>query len=73
MKSHDAELEAFRTEGLSDSRREEFRRSKQATARWERAHAAGLDAVLDWIDALRAAFGDPPVNRRPWRGDDFRL
>lgn len=33
-----------------------------------------LDALLalaeEWEHAL---FGDPPVDRRPWRGDDFRL
>jgi hypothetical protein len=29
--------------------------------------------ILNWIDQLRTLFGDPPVDRRPWRGDDFRL
>jgi hypothetical protein len=33
----------------------------------------GLDAVLDWIDQLRALFGEPRVDRRVWRGSDFRL
>jgi hypothetical protein len=67
------ELEAFREEGLSASRREEFRLSAQATSRWDRAHPADVAAVLDWIDALRAAFGDTPVDRTPWRGSDYRL
>ena len=69
----DAELEGFRREGISGPLREEFRRSKQATARWEREHAASVDSIIDWIDALREVFGDPPVDRTPWRGDDFRL
>jgi hypothetical protein len=29
--------------------------------------------VIDFIDQLRALFGDPPVDRTPWRGNDFRL
>lgn len=69
----DDALEAFRAEGLSAERRAEFAASARATARWERRHGADVDAILDWIEALRAAFGDPPVDRRPWRGDDFRL
>ncbi len=69
----DAELEAFRVEGLSAQRRAEFEASAQATARWERSHAVDIDAILDWIDQLRIAFGDAPTDRRPWRGNDFRL
>ena len=69
----DDDLEAFRLEGLSAERRAEFAASARATARWERRHGTDVDAVLDWIDQLRAAFGDPPVDRRPWRGSDFRL
>lgn len=69
----DAALESFRAEGLSAERRAEFEASARATARWERRHAPGIDAILDWIDQLREMFGDPPVDRRPWRGSDFRL
>ena len=68
-----AELESLRAEGLSAPRRAEFAHSARATARWDRSHAVDVDAILDWIDALRNAFGDPPVDRRPWRGDTFRL
>jgi len=45
----------------------------RATRRWERVHAPDLEAILEWIDELRALLGDPPVERRPWRGSDFRL
>ena len=69
----DAELEAFREDGLSAALREEFAASARAVARWDRANALDVDAILDWIDSLRAAFGDPPVDRRPWPGNDFRL
>jgi len=68
-----AELESLREEGLSAARRREFRDSARATRRWERAHAPDLEAILEWIDELRALLGDPPVERRPWRGSDFRL
>ncbi len=67
------ELEAFREEGLSEERRLAFRASAEAIERWERAHPVGIEEILDWIDQLRAAFGEPPVETRPWRGDDFRL
>lgn len=32
-----------------------------------------LADVLEWIDALRARFGDPAVDSTPWRGNDLRL
>jgi hypothetical protein len=67
------ELEEFRDDALSEEARRAFRDSAQATARWERAHPLDVDAILDWIDQLREAFGDPPLDRRPWRGNDFRL
>lgn len=51
----------------------EFERSQQAVRRWEREHPTTIDSILDWIDQLRAVFGEPAVNREPWRGDDFRL
>lgn len=71
MKRED--LEEMRRDALSPEIREEFRRSARAVARWEREHPHGLDAVLDWIEQLRRLFGDPEVNREPWRGEDFRL
>jgi hypothetical protein len=33
----------------------------------------GIDDLLDWVDELRAVFGEPPVNRSAWRGSNFRL
>ena len=71
--SRSEELEAMREDGLSEEIRREFRASAEATARWDRAHPTDVAAVLDWIDQLRAVFGDPPVDRRPWRGEDFRI
>jgi hypothetical protein len=67
------ELASLREDGLSETLRREFRASARATAAWEREHGADLEAILDWIDQLRSIFGDPPVDRTPWRGSDFRL
>lgn len=57
----------------SETRRREFADSTRACEAWERAHPVSLEAILDWIDQLRAAFGEPEVDRTPWRGDDFRI
>ncbi len=69
------ELEAMREDGLSEARGREFRASERAVARWERDHRSGADvglaAVLTWIDQLRAVFGEPVVDRKPWLGDDY--
>lgn len=67
------ELASLREDGLSESRRRAFRASSRATAQWDRAHAIDLEGTLEWIDQLRALFGDPPVDRAPWRGENFRL
>jgi hypothetical protein len=67
------ELASLREDGLCEARRRDFQASARATAAWEREHAAGIEAILDWIDQLRGVFGDPPVDRTPWRGSDFRL
>lgn len=72
-RSRSDELEAMREDGLSEAICREFRASAEATARWDRAHPTDVAAMLDWIDQLRAVFGDPPVDRRPWRGEDFRI
>lgn len=58
---------------LPASAREDFEASRRAVAAWERAHPVDIAGILDWIDQLRSVFGDPPVDRRPWRGDDYRL
>jgi hypothetical protein len=73
MSARDEELESMREEGLSPDVRREFRASAEATERWDRAHPLDLNGILDWIDELRHVFGEPPVDRRSWRGDDFRL
>lgn len=67
------ELESLRAEGVGRAARDEWSASAKATADWDRRHAADIEAILAWIDGLRAAFGDSPVDRRPWRGSDFRL
>jgi len=69
----DEELEEFRDDALSEAARRDFRASAEATARWEREHPTDVDAILAWIEELRHVFGDPPLDRRPWRGNDFRL
>ena len=67
------ELESLREDGVSarDATRAPGIRARHRE--WDRAHPTGLAAILDWIEQLRAVFGDPPVDRRPWRGSDFRL
>ena len=67
------DLDEFRDDALSPRAREAFRASAAATEAWDRAHPMDLEAALDWIDQLRAAFGDTEVDRRPSRGNDFRL
>jgi len=67
-------LEGMRDEALSAEMRRSFAESSRAVAAWERERPrSSLGAVLDWADELRRAFGEPPVDRRPWLGDDFRL
>ena len=73
MTRRDEELESMRQDGYSADLRQEFQASAEATARWDRAHPLDVNAILDWIEQLRQAFGDAPVDRRPWRGNDFRL
>ena len=68
-----AELASLREDGLCEARRREFRASARATTAWEHAHPTDVEATLDWIHQLRSIFGDPPVDRTPWRGEDFRL
>jgi hypothetical protein len=73
-----AQLEQMRDDGLSGDVREAFATAERATDTWERdrARAAsqlGIGEILDWIDELRAVFGEPEVDRRPWIGEDFRL
>lgn len=67
------ELREIREDGLSETRRREFGESARICEAWDRAHPVTLEGVLDWIDQLRDAFGEPEVDRTPWRGSDFRL
>jgi len=73
MTGRNGVLEEMRRDGLSPERADAFRAAEQAVADWKRDHPVDLAGALDWIDALRARFGDPPVDRTPWQGDDFRL
>ena len=67
------ELEEMRDHALDARTRENFRRSEAAVRSWERAHPTTLDQTLDWIEQMRRAFGDMPVDTEPWEGTDFRL
>jgi hypothetical protein len=73
MSRRGEELEAMRRDGLSERVRQDFRASAEVAEAWDRAHPLDVDAVLGWIEELRQVFGDPPLDRRPWRGNDFRL
>ena len=68
------ELESLREDGLSPERRRALREAARAGAPPESPRGGpGIEAVLAWVDELRAVFGDPPPSLRPWRGSDFRL
>jgi hypothetical protein len=72
------QLEEMREDGASQSLRDAFTAAERASNEWERHRGRaqsqlGIEEILDWIDELRAAFGEPDVDRRPWTGDDFRL
>ncbi len=67
------EQESFRADGLSAARCRDFRASERACREADRARPISIEGILAWIDQLRAAFGEPPVDRTPWRGDDFRI
>ncbi len=72
------QLEEMREDGSSQKLRDAFAAAEHACNEWERRRGRaqsqlGIEEILDWVDELRAAFGDPDVDRRPWVGDDFRL
>ena len=68
------ELESMREDGASKELRESFAAAERAVAEWEAATPrTGLDELLDWVDQLREAFGDPEVDQSPWVGSDFRI
>lgn len=68
-----AEQAQILAEAHSESVRANFAASERACEAWERAHPTTLEGILDWIEQLRQLFGDPPVDRTPWKGDDFRI
>jgi hypothetical protein len=72
-RARDDELDAMHEDVLAEAERRDLAAAARATERWDRAHPTTLDSTLAWVEQLRAAFGDPPVDRRPWRGADFRL
>lgn len=67
------DLEEFRDDALSPATRASFAASESATRAWERANPTSLEGMLDWIDQLRAVFGDAEPDRTRWPGDDFRI
>ena len=67
------ELAALRADAFDPRRTQDRIESERACQAWDRAHPTTLEGILDWIEQLRQVFGDPPVDRTPWRGDDFRL
>ena len=67
------DLEEFRDEAMSPAAKAEWQASARAVEAWERAHPVSPDAILSWIDQLREAFGDPPVDRTPWHGNRFLI
>ena len=67
------DLEEFRDEALSAQSKANFAASDRAVEAWQRANPTSLEGTLDWIDQLREAFGEPAVDRTPWRGDRFLI
>jgi len=58
---------------LVEGSAEEFAASRRAVEAWQRQHPVSFPDLLAWIDSLRRVFGDPPVDRRPSVGDDYRI
>ena len=58
---------------LVEGTAEEFAASRRAVEAWHREHPVSLPVLLAWIDSLRAIFGDPPIDRRPTAGNDYRI
>lgn len=71
-KLSEAEREELVRESRDAALRASFAESARVCEAWERAHPVGLEGILEWIDQLRALFGEPPVDGTPWRGDDLR-
>ena len=67
------DLEEFRDEAVSAESKAQWAASARAVEAWERANPTTLEGILDWIDQLRLAFGDPEPDRTPWRGDNFKI
>ena len=69
------EMEAFVAEGRDPKRQADLREAARLNRAWDLEHRplGTIDEVLDFVDQLREIFGEPKVDTRPWRGDDFRL
>jgi hypothetical protein len=63
----------FVDDALSPESRAEWAASARAVEAWDRAHPVSMEAILSFIDQLREMFGEPPVDRTPWRGDKFLI
>jgi hypothetical protein len=73
MSRFSPDLEEFRDEALSPEAKAAWAASARAVEAWERANPVSLEAILAWVDQLREAFGEPPVDRTPWLGDRFLI
>jgi hypothetical protein len=62
------EIEELRDDAGSPEAKAAFAASERAVEAWERANPTTLEGTLDWIDQLRAVFGDPEPDRTPWTG-----
>jgi hypothetical protein len=67
------ELEEMRADGRSEQRRIELALAAARGRAWNAPSTHGLRTLFELCDALRRLFGDPPIDQRPWRGEDFRL
>jgi len=63
----------FVDEALSPESRAAWLASARVVEAWDRAHPVSMETILSFIDQLREMFGEPEVDRAPWRGDRFLI
>jgi hypothetical protein len=68
-----AELEEMRADGLSEERRIELALAASRGRAWNAPSRHGIQTLLELCAGLRRLFGDPPIDQRPWRGENYRL
>jgi hypothetical protein len=68
-----AEREEMRADGCSEERRIELALAASRGRAWNAPSRFGIQTCLELCAALRRLFGDPPIDQRPWRGEDYRL